>query len=49
MAVEEKLALEGNSWRAVGGPFSVKWGSRLFTTERAWQAATAAETATSNP
>lgn len=43
------LVFNGNTWRTIGGPFTVKWGSRQFTTERAWQAATGAEAAKSSP
>ncbi len=37
------LAFEGNTWRAVEGPFSVKWGNRQFHSLGAWRAATGAE------
>jgi hypothetical protein len=32
------LAFERNVWRAIGGPFEIKWGERAFSSERAWRA-----------
>jgi Right handed beta helix region len=45
----KELSLEDNEWRTLGGPFSVKWGQRIFETRRAWQAATGAEAVTASP
>jgi Right handed beta helix region len=33
------LVFDRNAWRALGGPFEVQWGERLFSSERAWLAA----------
>ena len=38
------LSFESNTWRAIGGPFSVRWGHRAFSSLRSWQAATHVET-----
>jgi Right handed beta helix region len=43
------LSIEGNTWRAIGGPFSVRWGQRLFRTPRAWHAATGVEAVRASP
>jgi parallel beta helix pectate lyase-like protein len=45
----KRLALEGNRWRASGGPFSVRWGHGLFRSQRAWRAATGAEAVRASP
>jgi hypothetical protein len=34
------LVFADNSWRAIDGAFSVRWGKRHFLTRRAFEAAT---------
>jgi parallel beta helix pectate lyase-like protein len=43
------LSIEGNRWRASGGPFTVRWGHGLFRSQRAWRAATGADAVKASP
>jgi hypothetical protein len=39
----KRLTFGGNTWRASGGPFTVRWGHHSFANVRAWRAASGAE------